>query len=58
VGIVIHLFIQVFYMAAGTLNLLPVTGITIPFLSQGGTALLMNMTEMGMALALMQRVRI
>jgi cell division protein FtsW (lipid II flippase) len=56
VGIVIHLFIQVFYMVGGTLNLVPVTGITIPFLSLGGTALLVNMTEIGIALALMQRL--
>jgi cell division protein FtsW (lipid II flippase) len=56
VGIVIHLFIQVFYMVGGTLNLVPVTGITIPFLSLGGTALLVNLTEIGIALALMQRV--
>ena len=47
VGIVIHLFIQVYYMVAGTLNLVPVTGITIPFLSQGGTALALNMVEVG-----------
>jgi cell division protein FtsW (lipid II flippase) len=56
VGIGIHLFIQVFVMAGGTLNLLPVTGVTIPFLSQGGVALLVNLTEIGMVLAVLRRM--
>lgn len=56
VGIAVHLFIQVFYMVGGTLNLVPVTGITIPFMSLGGTALLVNLSEVGIVLALMQRV--
>lgn len=56
VGITIHLFIQVFYMVGGTLNLVPVTGITVPFMSLGGTALLVNMAEIGIVLALIQRV--
>lgn len=56
VGVAAHLFIQVFYMVAGTLNVVPLTGITLPFLSLGGTALLVNLSEMGVALALMQRV--
>ena len=56
VGIVAHFFIQIFYMVGGTLNLVPLTGITLPFLSLGGTSVLINLTEIGMALALMQRV--
>ncbi len=55
VGIGIHLFTQVFIMAGGTLNLLPVTGVTIPFLSLGGTALLTNLLEIGLVLALVRR---
>jgi cell division protein FtsW (lipid II flippase) len=56
VGIAIHLFTQVFVMVGGTLNLLPLTGITVPFLSQGGIALVVNLTELGVAFALMQRL--
>jgi cell division protein FtsW (lipid II flippase) len=56
VGIGAHLFTQVFVMAGGTLNLLPVTGITIPFLSQGGIALLVNLTEIGLVLAILRRL--
>jgi cell division protein FtsW (lipid II flippase) len=55
IGIGLHLFIQVFFMVGGTLNLLPVTGLTIPFLSQGGIALFVNLSEIGLVLALAQR---
>ncbi len=56
IGICIHFFVQVFIMVGGTLNLLPITGVTIPFLSQGGMALLVNMTEIGLVLSLSQRL--
>lgn len=57
-GIGIHLFTQVFVMVGGTLNLLPLTGVTIPFLSLGGVALLVNLAEIGVALALAQRLEV
>ncbi|MCB0163823.1 MAG: FtsW/RodA/SpoVE family cell cycle protein [Anaerolineae bacterium] len=57
VGIAVHLFIQVTVMVGGTLNALPLTGVTVPFLSQGGIALMINMTEIGLALALVQRLK-
>jgi cell division protein FtsW (lipid II flippase) len=56
VGIGVHLFFQMFVMAGGTLGLVPLTGITIPFLSQGGIALLVNLAEIGVVLALSRRV--
>jgi cell division protein FtsW (lipid II flippase) len=56
VGIGLHLFTQVFVMVGGTLNLIPLTGVTIPFLSQGGMALLVNMAEIGIVLAIAQRL--
>ncbi|MCI0393902.1 MAG: FtsW/RodA/SpoVE family cell cycle protein [Chloroflexi bacterium] len=56
VGISVHLFTQVFVMVGGTLNVIPPTGITVPFLSQGGVALLVNITEIGLVLALAQRL--
>jgi cell division protein FtsW (lipid II flippase) len=54
-GIAAHLFTQVLIMAGGTLNLLPATGITIPFMSLGGTALLTNLVEIGLVLAVIRR---
>ncbi len=54
-GICIHIFVQAFVMVGGTINLLPLTGITIPFLSQGGMALLVNLLEIGIVLAIVQR---
>ncbi len=56
IGIGVHFFAQAFIMAGGTLNLIPLTGVTLPFLSMGGAALLVNLAEVGMVLALMQRV--
>ncbi|NLG97197.1 MAG: FtsW/RodA/SpoVE family cell cycle protein [Chloroflexi bacterium] len=55
VGIGVHLFTQVFVMVGGTLNVLPVTGVTIPFLSLGGMALITNLVEIGLVLALIRR---
>jgi cell division protein FtsW (lipid II flippase) len=55
VGIAIHLCTQLFVMVGGTVNLFPVTGVTVPFLSQGGMAMMVNLTEVGLALALAQR---
>jgi cell division protein FtsW (lipid II flippase) len=55
-GIAIHFFIQVFVMVGGTLNLLPLTGVTIPFLSQGGMALLVNLAEIGLVLGIARRL--
>jgi cell division protein FtsW (lipid II flippase) len=55
-GVAVHLFTQVFVMAGGALNLLPMTGVTIPFLSQGGVALFVNLVEVGLVLSLAQRL--
>jgi cell division protein FtsW (lipid II flippase) len=55
-GIAVHLFTQVFVMAGGALNLLPMTGVTVPFLSQGGVALFVNLVEVGAVLTLAHRL--
>jgi cell division protein FtsW len=58
IGIALHLFVQVFVMVGGTLNLFPLTGVTIPFLSQGGVAVMVNLGEVGLALAAAQRLEV
>jgi cell division protein FtsW (lipid II flippase) len=55
-GIGLHLFTQVFVMIGGTLNIIPLTGVTVPFLSQGGAALMINLLEIGIVLAVAQRL--
>jgi cell division protein FtsW (lipid II flippase) len=55
-GIALHFFAQVIIMIGGTTNLMPLTGVTLPFLSLGGVALLVNLVEIGLALAIVQRL--
>lgn len=51
VGITTLLAIQVFLNIAVVTNLIPCTGISLPFFSYGGTALLMQLAEMGIVLS-------
>ena len=50
VGIFTHVALQVVVNIAVVLNVIPTTGITLPFVSYGGTSLLFLMAEMGIAL--------
>lgn len=49
-GITTLLAIQVFLNVAVVTNLIPCTGISLPFFSYGGTALLIELLEMGIIL--------
>lgn len=51
-GLVAALGAQLLVIIGGTLNLFPLTGITVPFLSYGGTAVLMNFLMVGLWLNL------
>ncbi|MDR2665324.1 MAG: putative lipid II flippase FtsW [Oscillospiraceae bacterium] len=51
-GLTSLLAIQVFLNIAVVTNILPSTGISLPFFSYGGTALLIQMAEMGIILAI------
>ncbi len=48
VGCTTILVIQTFIIIAGNLRVMPLTGITLPFVSYGGSAVLMNFVVMGL----------
>ena len=56
-GIFAHIAIQVILNVAVVLNLIPTTGITLPFISYGGTSILFLMAEMGLALGVSRQIR-
>ncbi len=55
-GITSLLAIQVFLNVAVVTNLVPCTGISLPFFSYGGTALLLQMAEMGIVLSISREI--
>lgn len=57
-GIFAHIAIQVIFNIAVVTGLFPTTGITLPFISYGGTAILFLMAEMGVALGISRRIRL
>jgi cell division protein FtsW len=56
VGVTTLLAFQVFLNVAVVTNLFPVTGISLPFFSYGGSALLIQLTEMGIVLAVSRQI--
>lgn len=56
-GIFAHIAIQVILNVAVVTNLIPNTGITLPFISYGGTSIMFLMIEMGMALSVSRSIR-
>lgn len=56
-GIFAHIALQVVLNVCVVTNLIPTTGITLPFFSYGGTSILFLMSEMGIALSVARRIR-
>ncbi len=56
-GIFCHIALQVILNVAVVTNLIPNTGITLPFISYGGTSILFLMAEMGLALGISRQIR-
>ncbi|MBS6196102.1 MAG: cell division protein FtsW [Clostridiales bacterium] len=56
-GIFAHIALQVILNICVVINLMPTTGITLPFVSYGGTSILFLMAEMGIALSVSGQIR-
>ena len=54
-GLSLVIGVQAFIIAAGNLKLIPLTGITLPFVSYGGSSLLANSVIVGLLIALSER---
>jgi cell division protein FtsW (lipid II flippase) len=54
-GLALVIGVQAFIIAAGNLKVLPLTGVTLPFISYGGSSLLVNAIVVGLLLALSDR---
>ncbi|HEX5148897.1 MAG TPA: FtsW/RodA/SpoVE family cell cycle protein, partial [Candidatus Limnocylindrales bacterium] len=51
-GLALVIGVQAFIIAAGNLKVLPLTGVTLPFISYGGSSLVANAVVVGLLLAL------
>jgi cell division protein FtsW len=58
VGIMAHIAIQVILNIAVVTNSIPNTGITLPFISYGGTSALFLLSEMGLALSVARQIKL
>lgn len=58
VGIMAHIAIQVILNVAVVANVIPNTGITLPFISYGGTSVVFLLMEMGIALNVSSKIKI
>lgn len=56
-GIMAHIAIQVILNIAVVTNSIPNTGVTLPFISYGGTSVVFLMAEMGLALAVSRGIQ-
>ena len=57
-GIMVHIALQVILNIAVVTNTMPNTGITLPFISYGGTSVIFLLAEMGLALNISKGIRI
>ena len=57
-GVFVHISLQVILNICVNLNLIPTTGVTLPFVSYGGTSVIFTMMEIGLALNVARRIPI
>lgn len=58
VGVMAHIAIQVILNIAVVTNSIPNTGVTLPFISYGGTSVLFLMMEMGLVLSVSNQIKL
>lgn len=52
VGIVCMIFVQALFNMGGVTGILPITGVPLPFMSYGGSSLLLNLMSLGIVLSI------
>ena len=57
-GIFAHIALQVILNVMVVINCIPTTGITLPFISYGGTSILFLMAEMGIVLSVSNQIKL
>ena len=57
-GVFVHIAVQVILNIAVVTNFIPNTGVTLPFISYGGTSVLFLMAEVGLVLSVAHRVEL
>ncbi len=58
VGVMGHIAIQVILNIAVVTNTIPNTGISLPFISYGGSSVLFLMAEIGLVLSVAKRIQL
>jgi cell division protein FtsW len=55
-GLGSHIFLQAFFHVGVTVGLVPPTGVPLPFVSIGGTAMMVTLFEIGILLSIVRRI--
>lgn len=56
-GVAIVTAVQFFIIALGSCGMIPLTGVTVPFLSYGRVSMILNLTAIGIVLSLSKNIR-
>ena len=57
-GVMAHISLQVILNIAVVTNTIPNTGVTLPFISYGGTSIMFLMMEMGLVLSVSRGIKL